>query len=409
MSGRKVEELVQEALTRLGELSYSSGTIELHRRNHFKKIIRYFQSKGQVYFNEELVTRYIGEVNEQQQGKKFSKRYCNALRRAAYLLMEHNGSDDSSWHVYGSNRKYVPGTSYIHDINKILDSTDLKAGFKYKINCVLRKFCCYLEEKNVCSFASITIENVMAFLKTAQESNRGSMYYILYSLRLLFKYLKEQNICEIPVDLSIFKPVKRGQKILPSFSREELGLILGHINRSTDIGKRDYAILVLATTTGMRGSDIINLKLSDIDWRRYELTFIQGKTNGRVTLPVGGAAGNAIAEYILHGRPKTDSAYVFIKTHAPYTKIKGTSTLDAMLKKRCVRAGVEHEEYKGFHGIRRSIGTWMVNSGVSFQTVSQVLGHKELNSSKRYISADKSFSLCSLSFNGIPVKSEVYR
>ena len=409
MSGRDIEELVQKALTRLGELSYSSGTIELYRRNHFKKIIHYFQSNGQDYFDENLIMRYIEEVNVQQQCKTLSAHYCNDLRRAAYLLIDHNKSDNPSWRVYGSNRKYVPSASYAHDINKILDSTDLKEGFKYSINCVLRKFCCYLEQKNVCTFSSITIENVMAFLKAVQESNRRSMDYILYSLRLLFRYLKEQNICEIPTDLSIFKPVKRGQKVLPAFSKEELGSILGHIDKNTDIGKRDYALLLLAATTGMRGSDIINLKLSDIDWRKYELSFIQGKTNRRVTLPVGGATGNAIAEYILHGRPQTDSSYVFIKTHAPYTKIKATSTLDTMLKKHCVCAGLEGKEYKGFHGIRRSIGTWMVNNGVCFQTVSQVLGHKELNSSKRYISADKSFARCSLSFTGIPVKSEVYR
>ena len=409
MSGRKIEELVQKALIRLGELSYSSGTIDLYRRNHFKKIIHYFQSDGQDCFDEDLIMRYIAEVDMQQRSKLFSARYCNDLRRAAYLLIDYNKSDSPSWRVYGSNKKYVPSASYTHIIDKILDSTDLKEGFKYKINGVLRKFCCYLEEKNVSSFSSITIENVMAFLKAVQERNRGSMDYILYSLRLLLRYLKEQAICDIPVDLSIFKPVKRGQKVLPSFSKEELGLILSHIDKSTKIGKRDYAILLLAATTGMRGGDIINLKLSDIDWRKYELSFIQGKTNRRVTLPVGGATGNAVAEYILHGRPQTDSSYVFIKTHAPYTRIKGTSTLDAMLKKHCIRAGFEGKEYKGFHGIRRSIGTWMVNNGVCFQTVSQVLGHKELNSSKRYISADKSFARCSLSFTGIPVKSEVYR
>ncbi len=409
MSGREIAELVQKALTRLGELSYCSGTIELYRKNHFKKIIRYFQSNGQDYFDENLIMRYIAEVNVQQQSKTLSAHYCNDLRRAAYLLIDHNTSDCPAWRVHGSNRKYVPSASYTHVIHRILDSTDLKEGFKYKINYVLRKFCCYLEEKNISSFSSITIEHVIAFLKAVQESNRGSMDYILYSLRLLLRYLKEQNVREISVDLSIFKPVKRGQKILPSFSKEELRLILGHIDKSTAIGKRDYAILLLAATTGMRGGDIINLKLSDIDWRKYELSFTQGKTNCRVTLPVGGAAGNAVAEYILHGRPRTDSSYVFIKTHAPYTKIKGTSTLDTVLKKHCIRAGFEGKEYKGFHGIRRSIGTWMVTSGVSCQTVSQVLGHKKIDSSKRYISADESFARCSLSFIGIPVKSEVYR
>lgn len=408
MSDKKIEELVQKALSRLGELSYSSGTIDLYRKNHFKKIIHYFQSNGQDYFNKNLIMRYIAEVDVQQRSKSLSAHYCNDLRRAAYLLIEHNSKDSPSWRVYGSNRKYVPSASYTQVINKILDSTDLKEEFKYKINCVLRKFCCYLEEKHISSFASITIETVVAFLKAVQESNRRSMDYILYSLRLLLRYLKEQEIFEIPIDLSIFKPVKRGHKVLPFFSKDELRLILSHIDRTTNLGKRDYAILLLAATTGMRGGDIINLKLSDIDWRKYELSFNQGKTNRRMTLPLGGATGNAIAKYILYGRPQTDSSYVFIKTHAPYTKIKGTATLDTMLKKYCICAGFEATEYKGFHAIRRSIGTWMVYSGVSFQTVSQVLGHKEQNSSKRYIAVDKSFSLCSLGFTGIPVQSEVY-
>jgi len=409
MGHRKVEELIQKVLTKLRELSYSSGTVELYRRNHFKKIVHYFKSKGQDYFDDELLTYYIEKVNEQQQTKKLSKRYCNALRRAAYLLMDYNASDNPSWRVYGKNRKYVPSASYTCILNKILDSTDLKKDFKYKINCILRKFCCYLEQKSLFSFSSLTIENVMTFLKAVRESNRRSMDYVLYSLRLLFRYLKERNICDIPMDLSIFKPVKRGQKVLPTFLKEELRSILRHIDKNTDIGKRDYALLLLAATTGMRDSDIINLKLADIDWRKYELSFIQGKTNRRVLLPVGGATGNAIAEYILHGRPQTDSSYVFIKKYAPYTKIKGTSTLDAMLRKYCVCAGLDGNKKRGFHGIRRSIGSWMVNGGVSLQTVSQVLGHKDLSSAKRYISVDESLAVCSLDFEGIPVKSEVYR
>ncbi|MCD6123239.1 MAG: tyrosine-type recombinase/integrase [Spirochaetales bacterium] len=409
MRHRKVEELIQVILKKLGELSYSSETIKLYRRNHFKKIINYFKSKGQDYFDDNLIKCYIEKVNKQQQSKKFSKRYCNGLRRVAYLLMDYNVSDNPPWRVYGSNKKYVPSASYTCILSKILDSTDLKKEFKYRISCILRKFCCYLEKKNISSFSSLTIKDVMAFLKAVHESNRRSMDYVLYSLRLLFKYLKERNICEIPLELSIFKPVKRGQKVLPVFSKEEFGSILRHIDKYTDIGKRDYAILLLTATTGMRGSDILNLKLSDIDWRKYELSFIQGKTNHRVLLPIGGAAGNAIAEYILHGRPQTDSSNVFIKKCAPYTKIKGTSTLDAMLRKYCAFAGIEEKGKRGFHGIRRSIGSWMVNGGVSLYTVSQVLGHKEVSSAKRYISADESFAACSLNFEGIPVKSEVYR
>ena len=85
MSYRKVEELVQRVLAKLGELSYSAGTIELYRRNHFKKIIHYFKSKDQDYFDDELITSYIEKVNEQQKYNEYSKRYCNILYKRSSL------------------------------------------------------------------------------------------------------------------------------------------------------------------------------------------------------------------------------------------------------------------------------------------------------------------------------------
>ena len=98
------------------------------------------------------------------------------------------------------------------------------------------------------------------------------------------------------------------------YSDEDAQKILAVIDRESIKGKRDFAMVMLAYSTGLRSCDILNLKFENIDWRTHEIRLIQEKTNVPLALPLDAATGNAIAEYILNGRPECDSEYVFIRT-----------------------------------------------------------------------------------------------
>jgi integrase len=169
------------------------------------------------------------------------------------------------------------------------------------------------------------------------------------------------------------------------------------------------AIIYLASHTGLRMADIVNLRLTDIDWRKNEINIIQIKTGQPIKIPMETDVGNAIADYVLKGRPSTDSHYVFIRTIAPYKKLENRGTGRNILKKYLNSAGIVHLPWdgKGFHALRRSMGTWMLEADVPLSVISQVLGHRKLDSTKQYLSLHYSMlTKCALNLQGLETRRE---
>lgn len=111
------------------------------------------------------------------------------------------------------------------------------------------------------------------------------------------------------------KRVKNG-KVRKAADINDITKILNIIDRNSSIGKRDYAIIVLACVTGIRAGDIINIKLSDIDWKNKEILIIQGKNDSYLKLPLNNNACKVLADYVLNGRPETKSDKLFIRSSA---------------------------------------------------------------------------------------------
>jgi integrase len=161
------------------------------------------------------------------------------------------------------------------------------------------------------------------------------------------------------------------------------------IETGTACGKRDYAMVALAVWTGLRCCDIVALRMQDIDWRRDEITLIQDKTSRPLVLPLSPAAGNAVADWILHARPETDAPEVFVRLKAPLVKL-GSSTGDQIMRRRLARAGIDHVpgDGKTFHALRRTTGTRLIESGAGQPLTAQILGHGQINSARRYFALD---------------------
>lgn len=193
--------------------------------------------------------------------------------------------------------------------------------------------------------------------------------------------------------------------MFPCFSSEELNLILKQVNKETPAGKRDYAIIQLGISSGLRAGDIANLKLKDVDWKNNEIHLTQGKTKQPLLLPLEERAGNAIIDYILNGRPKSESPYMFLRSLAPYTKFKDGVSVSCVFRKYLKSAGIVRTtgDGKTFHGLRRTLGMKnMVIQGIPVTTVSQVLGHRSPETAKQYISLDTNgLKQCALSFETI--------
>jgi integrase len=147
--------------------------------------------------------------------------------------------------------------------------------------------------------------------------------------------------------------IKR-QHIPSTWTAEQVNKILSSVDRGHPCGKRDYAILLLIARLGLRDSDVRNLKLDDIKWETNRIELIQTKTTQKVSLPLIQDVGWAIIDYLKHGRPITDSPYVFVKHIIPHDKM---SDCFYILKKQLHYAGirVEADRPHGPHTLRHSL------------------------------------------------------
>lgn len=201
------------------------------------------------------------------------------------------------------------------------------------------------------------------------------------------------------------------KKIKPAVSHEDIASVLSQIDRTLPRGKRDYAILLLGTTTGMRSCDIAGLKLSDIDWRKGEIFITQQKTGQPLVLPLTRDVAEALQDYILNGRISPvrtklcDYSEVFLSVKTPCAPLTRRGAVRNVYNLYRNKANLSQSS---FHDLRRAVGKNMVTAEVPVNMVAEVLGITDLDTTKQYISLDnKRLKECALDFSGIAPKGGV--
>ena len=240
----------------------------------------------------------------------------------------------------------------------------------------------------------------------SQYMKKGSLSNVRTYVRAFHRYLLEHDLSSIDASAIGSAPIVRGKKVFPCTTLEELALILRQVNRAAPLGKRNYAIILLGAFCGMRAADIVNLKLTDIDWVRGEIRMAQQKTQEFLTLPLMQAVGEAIKDYILYGRPETDSAYLFIRITSPHVKLTNGIAIMHLFNDYQKKAGIARTPHdgKGFHSLRRAMGTNLVYAKLPLEAVTQVLNQRDPNAAKQYIHLDSEhLKECALDLNGIEV------
>lgn len=138
----------------------------------------------------------------------------------------------------------------------------------------------------------------------------------------ILSFLYEEKY--IKTDISLWIPTANHGRAatLPNiWTQDDIERLLSSVDRANPIGKRDYAILLLAARLGLRDSDVQNLTFSNILWKECRISLVQTKTKRALDLPITEEIGNAIIEYLKYGRPKhIVSDYIFVRHSAPYDK-----------------------------------------------------------------------------------------
>ena len=161
--------------------------------------------------------------------------------------------------------------------------------------------------------------------------------------------------------------------------------IVRGIDRSTPVGSRDFALLLLMASYGLRASEALRLRLEHIDWKAGTLHILRPKTGAETWLPLLPAVARALASYLRHGRSRRAVAReVFLRSRAPYCRLTHAGAVCNLLARRAADAGVG-APYLGSHVLRHSHATRQVDAGVSAKIVGDILGHARPASTSVYV------------------------
>lgn len=198
-------------------------------------------------------------------------------------------------------------------------------------------------------------------------------------------YIQEPIAEKIPSGLT-----SRGRTKLPTvWSEAEIHRLLEGVDLTNPNGKRNYAMLLLAARLGLRIGDIRDLQIPDINWQACTLTIVQNKTKEPLILPIPDDVGWAVVDYLKSGRPVTESRNVFVRHVPPYDGFAITSNLHNIMTKALTNAGIPCEgKPSGFHTLRHSLATHLLQGGVESSTISDILGHTSPETVKHYLQAD---------------------
>jgi hypothetical protein len=149
--------------------------------------------------------------------------------------------------------------------------------------------------------------------------------------------------------------------------------VLAGCDRAGAHGRRDYAIVLLLARLGLRAGEVSAIELDDLDWRAGELT-VRGKGGRREVLPLPVEVGQALADYVRHGRPPhCPTRRMFVSVRAPFTGLAGGSVF-AVVARGCQRAGIAAF---GPHRLRHALACDLLRRGASLTEVGQLLRHSD--------------------------------
>ena len=275
----------------------------------------------------------------------------------------------------------------------------------------IKHFLLYVANLGFDGLEGLGIQDINGYIPVLAGSY-GNVGNSLSLLRSFGAYVFENSLCSLNLEALFTIKVPCRKKIHFGFNKDEVMAILNAPDRETQVGKRDYAVIMLAAYTGLRGVDVLTLRFSDIIWQSREIHLVQSKTSRPITLPVPVAVLNAIAEYILEARPEnTSTDIIFLRSRPPYDPLK-TWSAHSIIKRNAAKAGIiwQADERKGFHTIRRTLASRMLASNVPIDTIKEVLGHSSPDSTKPYISVELSgLKECPLTLESIPMGREELR
>ncbi len=235
----------------------------------------------------------------------------------------------------------------------------------------------------------LTTERIESFfLNDASEMGRSSRKAMQSALRAFLRFCSYEGC--VPQGLEHAVPSLRTYKLarVPhGLDHVQAQAVVDSVDRGTHVGRRNYAILMLLDTYGVRAGQVCALQLNDIHWSQDQILFKATKGGKDSLLPLTPQVGESLLDYLRSSRPRRAFSEVFLTCRAPYRPMAGPGTVTAIVSKHVLRAGIQVVP-KGARTFRHALATRMVGDGHPLKAVADVLGHRLLSTTFLYTKVD---------------------
>lgn len=256
----------------------------------------------------------------------------------------------------------------------------------YKHN--LRRFESYLSMIKLCEFIELTPVIFSGFVThCGQQLSKSSMCGVCTHLRVFLRFLHREGLVATDLSSCIDRPrVYRLSTIPRSITWDEVNRTLDAVDQRSASGKRDYAMLLLLATYGLRAREVAALTLDDIDWKRGRLSIPDRKAGHNTAFPLSPMVGDAIVAYLQNARPESKERAIFLCCLAPFGAIKHKVVSDRSA--RFLRKAGVAVPRPGSHTLRHTCAQRLLDSHFSLKTIGDYLGHAQPISTQPYIKID---------------------
>lgn len=238
-------------------------------------------------------------------------------------------------------------------------------------------------------FSKVSAKDVDTFLVTAnkhQRWSRGTVAAMLDGIRRLFRYAAARGLCR-PIAHNIPNPrIYRYESLPLGPRREDVVRLVSSMQTNQHSDIRDLAMVLLCAVYGLRASEVLGLRLDDIDWENDRISIWRSKARRRQSFALIATVGNAILRYLKEVRPRCDQQHLFLSLRAPIRPIT-RGALTSVVSDRMTALGIRAPR-RGPHGLRHAFGCHLLDGKFSLKEIGDLMGHRRSVTTRIYAKVD---------------------
>lgn len=394
VDGGDLDTLVGAAVEHLEQMGYRKNSVR-HYRQTWQALIRFAEESGRPGIDQDLVESFLVArgVPAIEDGAEATP-YQRHLRASARVLLEFQMHGCFQRRRLSAEKVPLPAwaQTFLSEFERFCIE-HLGTSFRTMRTRIrdISRFLYFIHSHGLSGAGEITAEHLGDFMTSRAYLRPKTLSVTASHLRCFLNYLSTEGVVEASLVERVPKVhVRRDERIPDVWSREEVEALLAAVDRTSPMGKRDFAILLLAARLGMRVGDIRELRLKELRWDEARIERCQSKTGMPLILPLTREVGEAIIDYLRNGRPESPHREVFLRIHAPFAPLGRNNNLHSIITTYRRRAGIplRGRSRKGMHSLRHTVATRLLEAETPLPVISAVMGHLSSDSTRIYAKVD---------------------